>query len=405
MAKEKKSTHIEQASTATRDALALVIQKAMNDRQKDGKKVAYFLDEEDDPSTIVDWVSTGSTVLDLAISNRPYGGLPVGRITEINGLESTGKSLISAHICASTQKKGGLAVVLDSENSAAPAFWSSLGVNLNNLLYFPQFECLEDMFAAMEGIIGEVRKVDSNRLLTIIFDSVAGAPTRKELESDYGVDGYNTAKAIIVSKAMKKLTGLVARQRILPVFTNQLRMNLNAMAFGDKYIVPGGKGLAYHASVRIRLANIGKITTKSAGNTSSANTSKAIKTVIGNTIQAQVQKNRCGPPFRTATFDVHYDSGIQDLAGLLDFMKDNGVITGTKAGYTYKSKEFGDIKFDTSKFIELYNSTDPAFQKEIYETVCEKIIMKYRLPNTKIIEDIVKSEGDDDEPINEEIET
>jgi recombination protein RecA len=376
----KKSTHVEQESTKGRDELAVILQKALNARQKDGQKVAYFLDEEDDPSSITDWVSTGSTVLDLAVSNRPYGGLPVGRITEINGLESTGKSLISAHLCASTQKKGGLAVVIDSENSAAPTFWSSLGVNVKDLLYCPQFECIEDMFGFMEAIIGEVRKNDSKRLLTIIFDSVAGAPTRKELESDYGVDGYNTAKAIIVSKAMKKLTGLVGRQRILPVFTNQLRMNLNAMAFGDKYVVPGGKALAYHASVRIRLANIGKI-------------KDANKVVIGNTIQAQVQKNRCGPPFRTAQFDVHYDSGIQDLVSLLDSLKENGLITGTKAGYDFKMT--GD-RMNQNDFVRVYNE-NADFKKKVYEAVCEKYIMKYRLPNTAIVDDVVRTEGEDEE--------
>lgn len=381
--------HIEQPRSDDRDELAVTLQKALNARQKDGQKVAYFLDEEDDPSSITDWVSTGSTVLDLAVSNRPYGGLPVGRIVEINGLESTGKSLIAAHICSETQKKGGVAVVIDSENSAAPLFWESLGVRLKDLVYLPQFECIEDMFGAMENIIGEVRKSSFDRLLTIIFDSVAGAPTRKELESDYGVDGYNTAKAIIVSKAMKKLTGLVGRQKILPVFTNQLRMNLNAMAFGDKYIVPGGKGLAYHSSVRIRLSNLGKIKNND-------------KVIIGNTIQAQVQKNRCGPPHRTATFDVHYDSGIQDLAGLLDFMKDNGLVSGTKAGYTFKSKTSGDVKFNADKFVDLWSS-DAAFKKEIYETVCDKYIMKYRLPNTKIVEDVVHTEGDN-EAVKEEVE-
>jgi recombination protein RecA len=379
----KKSTHVTHEGSKERDELALILQKALNNRQKDGAKVAHFLGDEGDPSVISDWISTGSTTLDLAISNRPYGGLPVGRIIELNGLESTGKSLISAHIIAETQKKGGLAVMIDSENSAAPEFWTSLGVNVSNLLY-AQYDCLEDMFGGMEAIIGEVRKTNADRLLTIIFDSVAGAPTRKELESDYGVDGYNTAKAIIVSKAMKKLTGLVGRQRILPVFTNQLRMNLAAMAFGDKYIVPGGKGLAYHASVRIRLSNIGKI-------------KNANKMVIGNTIQAQVQKNRCGPPMRTARFDVHFDSGIQDLSSLLEFMKENGIVTGTKAGYTFKMPGVGDVKFNTDRFVELWNNTEEKFQQVVYEAVCENYIMKYRSPNSKIVEDAVYDEGSEEE--------
>ena len=378
----KKSTHVEYEDSKDRDKLALSLQKAINSRQKDGHKVSYFLDEQDDPSSIVDWVSTGSTTLDLAISNRPYGGLPVGRIVELNGLESTGKSMICAHICAETQKKGGMAVIIDAENSAASEFWSALGVNIRNLSY-NQCDCIEDMFDMMEFMIGHVRKEEPNRLLTIIFDSVAGAPTRKELEGDYGVDGYATGKAVIVSKALRKLTGLIGRQKVLPIFTNQLRMNLNAMAFGDKYIVPAGKALQYHASVRIRLTNIGKI-------------KDANKVVIGNTIQAQVIKNRCGPPFRTASFDVHFDSGIQDLVSLLDFMKENGITTGTKAGYTFKGKTIGEVKFNLDEFAKRYNE-DAAFKKEIYEAVCDKYIMKYRLPNSKIVDNVTHEEGDEEE--------
>lgn len=383
----KKTIHIEHEGNQDRDKLAVLLQKALNARQRDGQKVAHFLGEQDDPSLITDWVSTGSTALDLAVSNRPNGGLPVGRIIELNGLESTGKSLISAHICANTQKKGGLACIIDSENSAAPKFWASLGVNLKNLLY-AQYDCLEDMFGGMETIIGEARKEDANRLVTIIFDSVAGAPTKKELESDHSVDGYNTAKSIIMGKSMRKLTGLIGRQRILPVFTNQLRMNMNAMAFGDKYVVPGGKALAYHASIRIRLANVGKI-------------KDANKQIIGNSIQAQVLKNRCGPPFRIAKFDVHFDSGIQDLVSILDFAKEFGIITGTKAGYVFKGKT-EEVKFSVSKFVELYND-NAAFKDEFYGTICEQYIMKYRQPNSAIVEDAEYAEGDVGDEIKGEI--
>jgi recombination protein RecA len=387
MAKQK-SVHIEHETTQDRDKLAVLLQKALNNRRKDGLKVAHFLGEADDPSVITDWVSTGSTSLDLAISNRPYGGLPVGRIVELNGLESTCKSLISAHIIANTQKKGGMAVMIDSENSAAPQFWASLGVNLNDLLY-AQYDSLEEMFDGMEIIIGEARKEQPDRLLTIIFDSVAGAPTKKELESDHSVDGYNTAKSIIMGKSMRKLTGLIGRQRILPVFTNQLRMNMNAMAFGDKYVVPGGKALAYHASVRVRLANVGKIKDSN-------------KQIIGNSIQAQVLKNRCGPPFRVAKFDVHYDSGIQDLVSLLDHAKEFGIITGTKAGYVFKTKSNGDVKFNVPKFVELYN-TDVTFKDEFYGTICDRYVMKYRSPNSAIVEEAEYSEGDVEDEIKGEI--
>ena len=136
----KSSTHVEHTANSVekveRDELAQLIADSLNKISKEGK-VAYFLDEQEDPSMVVDWTSTGSTLLDLAISNRPDGGLPVGRMVELNGLEGTGKSLIAAHIIASTQKKDGQAVMIDTETAAAPLFWSSLGVNLKNLVYAP----------------------------------------------------------------------------------------------------------------------------------------------------------------------------------------------------------------------------------------------------------------------------
>ena len=291
---KKKSTDKE---LSKRDELAEYLAAELNKSNKDGGKIAYFLDEEENPADITEWISTGSSMLDLAISNRPHGGLPVGKMIEFNGLEGTGKSLVSAHICAATQKKGGQAVVLDTENAAAPEFWKSLGVDLKNLLYV-QTDTVEDIFETMERIVGLVRKSEKDRMLTIIVDSVAAASTKAELESDHGKDGFATGKSIIISKAMRKITNMIGKQKVLIVFTNQLRQNLNAMAFGDKYVVSGGKALAYHCSVRVRLNNTGKL--------------KKGEEVIGNECKAVVIKNRMGPPQRQAAFDIYFDSGIAD---------------------------------------------------------------------------------------------
>jgi len=229
-----------------RDELAELLANELNKANKDGGKIAYFLDEEENPADISDWISTGSSMLDLAISNRPHGGLPIGKMIEFNGLEGTGKSLVSAHICAETQRKGGIAVVLDTENAAAPAFWKSLGVDLKNLLYV-QVDTVEDIFENMERMIGIVRKSNKNRILTLIVDSVAAASTKAELESDHGKDGFATGKSIIISKAMRKITNMIGKQKVLTVFTNQLRQNINAMAFGDKYCVD-----PYTTKIKIR---------------------------------------------------------------------------------------------------------------------------------------------------------
>lgn len=234
--KEVSSKHVSVESKTDRDDLATMLASELNKSNKDGGKIAYFLEDREDPSTVTDWVSTGSTMLDLAISNRPNGGLPVGRITTLTGLEGAGKSLICAHIVANTQKKGGQAVYIDTEAAAAPEFWASLGVQLKNMLYIPR-DTLEDSFQTIENIIGVVRKSDSDRLCTIIMDSIAGASTKMEMEAGYDRKGFATGKALIVSEAMRKLTNLVAKRRILLVFTNQLRTNLAAMAFGDKWCV------------------------------------------------------------------------------------------------------------------------------------------------------------------------
>ena len=229
-----------------RDELIESLAGELNKANKDGGKIAYFLDEEENPAEIENWVSTGSSLLDLAISNRKYGGLPVGRMTEISGLEGAGKSLMAAHICANTQKQGGVAVVIDTENSAAPQFWESLGVNLAKLLYV-QCETVEDIFTQMERLISFVRKSDKKRILTIIVDSVAAASTKVELESKHGKDGYATGKSIIISKAMRKITTMIGKQQILIVYTNQLRQNLKAMPFGDQFCVD-----PYTTKIKIR---------------------------------------------------------------------------------------------------------------------------------------------------------
>jgi len=378
----KKSKHIDSDANIERDDLALLLQKELNKSNKDGSKVSYFLDEDDNPAQVNEWVSTGSTLLDLAVSNRAHGGLPVGRMVELSGLEGTGKSLICAQLIAETQRRGGLSVFFDSEFSVDRNFWVALGVNLKNVNYVP-FTTLEDFFNKFELCIGTFRKANKDRLLTIFVDSVTQASVEKEMEAEHGITGYNTGRAIVISTAMRKCTGLIARQRILPVFTNQVRYNMNAGPFGDKWIVPGGKALPFACSVRIRLANLGKL--------------KKGEEVIGMKAQAQVIKNRCGPNYKTAAFEIHYDSGIQDLSSWLVFMKEHGIITGDGRGYEYKRPDGEKVEFNTVKFVELMN-TDSVLKEEVYQAICNKYIMQYRDPNSKIVEDVVET-GDENDDI------
>ena len=374
----KKKNQVTQ-DTPQRDELVELLANELNKANKDGGKIAYFLDEQENPAEISDWISTGSSILDLAISNRPHGGLPVGKMIEFNGLEGTGKSLLSAHVVADTQKKGGIAVVIDTENAAAPDFWKSLGVDLSKLLYV-QCETVEDIFEKMEQMIGIVRKSNKDRILTIIVDSVAAASTKVELESDHGKDGYATGKSIIISKAMRKITTMIGRQKVLTVFTNQLRQNINAMAFGDKYVVSGGKSLAYHCSVRVRLNNTGKL--------------KKGEEVIGNECKAVVVKNRMGPPQRQASFDIYFDSGIADYGSWIKVLKENNLVKQGGAYYTYKKDDGTEWKFQSKDFVSTMKN-DKVLNEEIYMKICDSVIMKYKDPNSIIVDDAVIDTDED----------
>jgi recombination protein RecA len=233
----------------------------------------------------------------------------------------------------------------------------------------------------MEKMIAIVRKSNKDRILTLIVDSVAAASTKAELESEHGKDGYATGKSIIISKAMRKITNMIGKQKVLTVFTNQLRQNLNAMAFGDKYVVSGGKALAYHCSVRVRLNNTGKL--------------KKGEEIIGNECKAVVVKNRMGPPNRLANFDIYYDSGIADYSSWIKVLKDNGLIKQGGAYYTYSKNDGTDWKFQSKDFISTLQ-TDTALKEEIYLRICDAVIMKYKDPNSKIVEDAQVSSDEED---------
>jgi recombination protein RecA len=384
MAKKKEK---EVKSADDRDELLQMVADVLNKSNKDGGKIAHFLGDEENPSEIPHWVSTGSTLLDLAISNRPNGGLPVRRIVEFNGLSGTGKSLLASAIAANTQKMDGFAIVIDTENAAAPEFWASLGVDLDQLLY-TQADTVEEIFERIEMIILTLRKKSSDKIITIIVDSVAGASTKAEQESDHGKDGYGTGKALVVSKALRKITNMIGRQNILIVFTNQLRDNLAASAFGDKYVVPGGKAIPYHSSVRVRLSMVGRLKDKT-------------KDVIGSTCRGSVIKNRLGPPLRSADFDIYFDSGIADYSSWIKVMAKNNIIKGGAGGnYTYVDTAGVEHPFKSREFPKWMKS-DGKMKEELYGKICDAVIMKYKDPNSEIVEDLTLSTDDDgDDDVN-----
>ena len=235
------------AKTNTKDVraddLASILKDVLNDKLGTKSiKSAYALDDDDNPANVSDFISTGCDALDLAISNRPNGGIPVGRITEITGLEQTGKTVLCASIIAQTQRRGGMGVFVDTENAVSKEFFQMLGVDISrDKFLYVSVANIEDVFETISTIITKSVEHRTQKYITICVDSVAGATTRTEMESDYGKDGYATAKALIISKAMRKLTQAVGLGKIALIFTNQLRQILNAQPFAEQWTAPGGE--------------------------------------------------------------------------------------------------------------------------------------------------------------------
>lgn len=347
-----------------RDELAQSIADSLNGLSKDSGKIAFFLDGfEETPTDFTDFISTGATMLDIAISNRPHGGIAAGRITELTGLEGSGKSLLGAQILANTQKRGGVGVLIDTETAVNPEFFRAVGIDTKKLVY-AHVQTVEDIFDAIVNVIESVRKKkeSKDKLVTIVVDSVAAASTKKEVEADFGKDGYATDKAIIISKAMRKITGMLGREKISLVFTNQLRQKMNAMPFSDPWTTSGGKAIAYHASTRIRLALTGKISDK-AGN------------VIGVKVKATLVKNRIGPPHRVAEFEIYFNRGIDDTSSWLKILKDNKIIKQSGAWYSYGEGD-EEVKFQSKDF-EDFLEQDAVRKESLYDKICEALIMKY----------------------------
>jgi len=375
------------------DVLANTLADSINKQFKGQTlKTAFFLDgDQDAPTNVTEWISSGCSMLDLAISNRPHGGFPVGRITEITGLEASGKSLLAAHTLAETQRKGGLAVYIDTEAATSSEFLTAIGVDLKTMLYVP-LETVEEIFETIETIVEQVRKSDKDRLVTIIVDSIMGASTKIEMSAEYDKDGYATSKSIILSKAMRKVTNWIARERICLIFTNQLRTKMG-VSFGDQWTTAGGKAIPFHASVRLRLKNTGMIKARVNG----------AEQVVGNKTNVQVVKNRMGPPNRKIDYEIYYDSGIDNYGGWLGVMKDFKLVSQSGAWYSLDDTDldtgevFETIKFQSKDFVEKVIN-NPEMKERLYKRICDAYIFKYRAGVDGGIDDVVIT----DELVDEE---
>ncbi len=368
-----------------KDELAGIIADELN-KQFKHQQVAYFLEEDSNPTDVTDFISTGSTMLDLAISNRPNGGIGVGKITELNGLEGSGKSLIGSHLLASTQRKDGIAVYIDTESAVSQEFLRAIGVDTKKMLYV-HLETVEEIFDTIETIVTKIRESNKDKLVTILVDSLAAASTKVEMDADFDKDGWATAKAIIISKAMRKITQMIARQKVALVFTNQLRQKLGVM-FGDPWTTSGGKALPFHSSTRVRFKNAGQIKDKK-------------NNTIGIKIKGQVIKNRLGPPMRTAEFPLYFDKGIDNYGSWLTVMKEHKICKVGGSWYTlpHIDTETGEVikeyKFQSKDFEDLMNENS-ELKEFCYQQICEACILKYDSQELGI-DDVTETEETVDE--------
>lgn len=368
MAKVKPNTEIETKITRT-ETLASDVLSALNQKfKKDYKNPLVYLSEA---SLATSWCPTGSDMLDLAISNRPNGGMPYGFILEIFGPSGTSKSLLAAHLMAACQKQNGLAVLFDTENAVGVLdFYMSIGLDPSKTIYTDKLRAIEDVYDAMESIVLKTLESDPERPVVLVVDSVMGATTHLELESAYEKEGWATAKAIVNSKAMRKLPSLIAGRNILIVLINQVRDNLNAGFGGEQFITSGGKAIGFTASVRLKTKVI----------------SRSSKNMEGETVEITVVKNRFGPPRKSVKFEICYDSGIDNYSSWFYALKDFELLKPAgNAGhqYEYVDVETGElvaVKFRESTFGQFIEN-NPKVKDVIYRHLCDCYILKYKIPN------------------------
>ncbi len=294
---------------------------------------------ENNPVLEIEATSTGSLGLDIALG---IGGLPKGRIVEIYGPESSGKTTLTLHVVAEEQKKGGVCAFVDAEHALDPLYAKKLGVNLDELL-ISQPDTGEQALEIVDTL------VRSGAVSLVVIDSVAALTPKAEIEGDMG-DMQMGAQARLMSQAMRKLTASIGRSNCMVIFINQIRMKIGVM-FGSPETTSGGNALKFYASVRLDIRRIGSI--------------KDRDEVVGNTTRVKVVKNKVAPPFKQVEFDIMYGEGISKTGELIDLGVKAGVVEKSGSWYSYGDERIGQGRENAKLFLK----SNPSVAHEIEDKI------------------------------------
>ena len=343
-----------QVETAKKNAAAsqksIALQTAIDQIEKNYGKGSIMRLGGNNAERIIAVIPTGSIALDIALG---VGGVPRGRVVEIYGPESSGKTTLVQHIIAEAQRAGGTAALIDAEHAFDPTYAEKTGVDVENLLV-SQPDTGEQALEIAETLIR------SNAVDVVAIDSVAALVPRAEIEGDIG-DSFIATQARLMSQALRRLTGAISRSNCTIIFTNQLRMKIGVM-FGNPEITPGGKALKYYASVRIEIRKIESL--------------KVGQDINGIRVVAKVVKNKVAPPFRKAEFDIMFAEGISKEANILDVGVDLNVIKKLGAWYEYNGEKLVQGK-EASR---IYLKANPKLRDELSDKIKETVKLSKEIP-------------------------